>query len=26
MMAEKLADAILGRPPLPPDNAPYYRA
>lgn len=26
MMAEKIADAILGRPPLPPEEAPYYRA
>jgi len=26
MMAEKIADAILGKPPLPPENAPYYRA
>ena len=25
MMAEKLADDILGRPPLPPEPAPYYR-
>lgn len=25
MMAEKLADAILGLPPLPPDPAPYHR-
>jgi choline dehydrogenase len=25
MLAEKLADAILGIPPLPPDPAPYYR-
>lgn len=24
MMAEKLADAILGKPPLPPDRQPYY--
>ena len=26
MLAEKLADAILGRVPLPADPAPYYRA
>jgi choline dehydrogenase len=26
MMAEKLADAILGRKPLDSDPAPYYRA
>ena len=26
MLAEKLADAILEMPPLPPDPAPYYRA
>ena len=25
MMAEKLADVILGLPPLPPDPAPYHR-
>jgi choline dehydrogenase len=25
MLAEKLADVILGIPPLPPDPAPYYR-
>jgi choline dehydrogenase len=25
MLAEKLADAILEMPPLPPDPAPYYR-
>jgi choline dehydrogenase len=24
MMAEKLADDILGRPPLPPERQPYY--
>jgi choline dehydrogenase len=24
MMAEKLADDILGKPPLPPDRQPYY--
>lgn len=24
MLAEKLADAILGKPPLPPSNAPYW--
>ena len=26
MLAEKLADAILGRPPLPPSTAPWYTA
>jgi choline dehydrogenase len=26
MMAEKVADRILGRPPLPASDAPYYRA
>ena len=26
MIAEKLADAILGRPPAAPDQAPYYQA
>ncbi len=26
MIAEKLADTIGGRPPLPPDPVPYYRA
>jgi choline dehydrogenase len=26
MIAEKAADHILGRPPLPPSNAPYYVA
>jgi choline dehydrogenase len=26
MLAEKAADHILGRPPLPPSDAPYYRA
>jgi choline dehydrogenase len=26
MIAEKLADSIRGRPPLPPEPAPYYRA
>jgi choline dehydrogenase len=26
MMAEKLADAIRGRAPLPPEPTPYYRA
>lgn len=26
MMAEKIADAIRGRPPLPRDPMPYYRA
>jgi choline dehydrogenase len=26
MMAEKISDRILGRPPLPPSNAPFYRA
>ena len=26
MMAEKLADAILGKPPLPPSDAPVYEA
>jgi choline dehydrogenase len=26
MMAEKISDAIRGRPPLPPDPMPYYRA
>jgi choline dehydrogenase len=25
MMAEKLADRILGKPPLPPSEATYYR-
>jgi len=25
-MAEKLADAILGKPPLPPSDAPVYEA
>jgi choline dehydrogenase len=24
MMAEKLADDILGKPPLPPERQPYY--
>jgi choline dehydrogenase len=26
MLAEKVADHILGRAPLPPSNAPFYRA
>ena len=26
MMAEKAADLILGRPPLPPEPAPYFKA
>jgi choline dehydrogenase len=26
MMAEKIADRILGREPLPPESTPYYRA
>ena len=26
MMAEKIADRILGKPSLPPSDAPYYRA
>jgi choline dehydrogenase-like flavoprotein len=26
MMAEKISDRILGKPSLPPSNAPYYRA
>jgi choline dehydrogenase len=26
MMAEKAADMILGRPPLPPSNAPFHEA
>ena len=26
MMAEKISDRILGRSPLPPSDAPYYRA
>ena len=26
MIAEKLADTIRGKPPLPPDPAPYHRA
>jgi len=26
MMAEKIADRIRGRQPLPPSNAPYYRS
>jgi choline dehydrogenase len=26
MIGEKAADLILGRPPLPPSNAPYYVA
>jgi choline dehydrogenase len=26
MLAEKAADQILGRPPLPPSNAPFYVA
>jgi choline dehydrogenase len=26
MMAEKIADDIRGRTPLPPERAPYYTA
>src|SRR5688572_8441657 len=26
MLAEKLADSVLGKAPLPPSNAPYYSA
>ena len=26
MIGEKVADVVLGRPPLPPSNAPYYVA
>ena len=26
MMAGKIADRILGKPSLPPSDAPYYRA
>lgn len=26
MIAEKLSDSLLGKPPLPPEPAPYYRA
>jgi choline dehydrogenase len=26
MLAEKCADAILGRPPLPPSDAPFHVA
>ena len=26
MIGEKAADMILGRPPLPPSNAPFYVA
>jgi len=26
MMAEKISDRILGKPSLPPSDAPYYRA
>ena len=26
MLAEKLADAIRGKPPLPPSDAPFYQA
>jgi choline dehydrogenase len=26
MLAEKAADLVLGRPPLPASNAPYYVA
>jgi choline dehydrogenase len=26
MMAEKLADVIAGRPPLPPSDVPVYQA
>ena len=26
MIGEKVADMVLGRPPLPPSNAPYYVA
>ena len=26
MIGEKVADMILGRPPLAPSNAPYYQA
>jgi len=26
MMAEKISDCILGKPSLPPSDAPYYRA
>ncbi len=25
MIGEKVADMVLGRPPLAPSNAPYYR-
>jgi choline dehydrogenase len=26
MLAEKAADHIVGRAPLPPENAPFYRS
>jgi choline dehydrogenase len=26
MIGEKASDAILGRAPLPPSNAPFYQA